>query len=244
MFSFRRLGRHLGAASLAGIIAGVLVAGTLGRIAMRVAGFMARPDLIGVETANGNRIGEVTFGGTLAIALFVGIPAGILGAALFASAEPWLRRFRPWQGVAFGLGLLLAVGFIFIEPANFDFQRFGSTPVNVATFAALFIAFGTLTAWLFDRIRRAIEGTDRRTGALEVFGWLAGIAVVVLSALFFTSIGGLADPVLLLLFAAVTIVPAIVRWRGLPPAIAYAAFALPLVVGALRTLTGISQMLD
>lgn len=234
----------MGSASLAGIIAGVLVAGVLGRIAMRVAGFMARPELIGVETANGNRVGEITFGGTLAIALFVGIPAGILGAALFASAEPWLRRFRPWQGVAYGLSLVIAVGFIFIDPANFDFQRFGSTPVNVATFAALFIAFGTLTAWLFDRIRRAIERTDRKTSALEVFGWLAGIAVVVLSALFFTSIGGLADPVLLLLFAAVTIVPAIVRWRGLPAVIAYAAFALPFVVGALRTLTGISQMLD
>ena len=244
MFSLRALGRHVGSASLAGIIAGVLVAGVLGRIAMRVAGFMARPELIGVETSNGNRVGEITFGGTLAIALFVGIPAGILGAALFASAEPWLRRFRPWQGVAFGCSLVIAVGFIFIDPANFDFQRFGSTPVNVATFAALFIAFGILTAWLFDRIRRAIERADTKTSALEVIGWLAAIAVVVLSALFFTSIGGLADPVLLLVFAAVTLVPAIVRWRGLPPVIAYAAFALPFVVGALRTLTGVSQMLD
>jgi len=243
VFSFRGLGRHVGAASLAGIIAGVLIAGVLGRIAMRVAGSMARPELIGVQTAAGNRVGEITFAGTLAIALFVGIPAGVLGAAVYASAEPWLRRLRPWQGVAFGLGLLLAAGFVFIEPANFDFQRFGSAPVNVATFAALFVAFGTLTAWLFDRIRRAIERTDRKTSALEVFGWLAGIAVVVLAALFFTSIGGLGDPVLLLLFAAVTIVPGIVRWRGLPPVIAYAAFAIPFVIGALRTLSGISQIL-
>ncbi len=244
MFSFRALGRHVGAASLAGIVAGILVAGLLGRVAMRLAGFMSRPDLIGIETSNGNRVGEITFTGTVSLAVFVGIPAGILGAALFASAEPWLHRFRPWQGVAFGLILLLAAGFIFIDPANFDFQRFGSAPVNVATFAVLFVAFGAVIAWLFERFRRAIEGTDGKVGALEFLGWLAALAVGVLSGLFFTSIGGLSDPVLGLLFVTVMIVPAIVRWRGLPPVIAYAAFALPFVLGALRTLTGISQMLD
>jgi hypothetical protein len=244
MFSFRELGRHLGAASLAGIVAGALVAGVLGRIAMRVAGSMARPDLVGVETANGNRVGEITFGGTLAIALFVGIPAGMLGAALFASAEPWLRRFRPWHGVIFGLAILVAVGFVFIEPGNFDFQRFGSAPVNVATFAALFVAFGAVIAWLFDRVRRAVGATDANAGALEVVAWLAAVVVAVLSVVLFTSVGGQGDPLLLLAFAAVTLVPAIVRWRRLPVAIAYAAFALPVLVGAFRTLTGIGQMLD
>lgn len=243
MFSFRALGRHVGAASLAGIIAGVLVAGVLGRIAMRVSGFMSRPDLIGVETSNGNRVGEITFDGTLAIALFVGLPAGILGAALFASAEPWLRRFRPWNGVAFGVILLLAAGFIFIDPANFDFQRFGSAPVNIAMFAALFVAFGALTALLFDRFHGAIERTGTTVGALEVLAWLAAIAVIVLSVLLFTALAGQQDPVLLLVFAAITIVPALVRWRGMPPAIAYAAFAIPLVFGAWRMLTGLTQML-
>ena len=122
MSSFRALGRHVGAASLAGIVAGILVAGVLGRIAMRVSGFLSRPDLIGIQTANGNRVGDITFSGTLALALFVGIPAGIAGAALFASAEPWLRKFRPWQGVVFGLIVLLAAGFIFIDPRTSTFS--------------------------------------------------------------------------------------------------------------------------
>ncbi|HUQ42486.1 MAG TPA: hypothetical protein VM052_08290, partial [Candidatus Limnocylindrales bacterium] len=69
------------------------------------------------------------------------------------------------------------------------------------------------------------------------------IAVILLSPLLFTAVGGVGDPLLLIVFAAVTIVPAIVRWRGLPPVIAYAAFALPFLVGALRTLSGIRQML-
>jgi hypothetical protein len=243
VFSIRAFGRHVGAASLAGIVAGILVAGLLGRIAMRVSGFMARPDLIGVETAAGNRVGEITFGGTLALALFVGIPAGVLGAALFASAEPWLRRFRPWHGVVFGLILVLAAGTVFIEPANFDFQRFGSAPLNVAMFAALFVAFGVLTAWLFERIRRAIERAGAGVGALEVLGWLSALAVAALSPVLFFAVGGLDDPVGVLPFAAVLIVPAIVRWRGLPPVIAYAVFAAAILVGALRTLSGIRQIL-
>lgn len=243
MFSFRALGRHVGAASLAGIVAGMLVASVLGRIAMRVSGSMSRPELIGIQTANGNRVGDITVAGTLTLAIFVGIPAGIAGAALFASAEPWLRKLRPWQGVVFGLSLLLAAGFVFIEPANFDFQRFGSAPINIAMFAALFVAFGALIAWLFDRFRRALEGTGRTAGALEVLAWLSAFAVLAFSALIFFSVGGSGDPVSALLFAAVTIVPAIVLWRGLPPVIAYAVFALVILVGALRTLSGISQML-
>lgn len=245
MFSFRALGRHFGASSLAGIVAGVLVAGVLGRIAMRVSGFLSSPELIGSATAAGNRVGEITFSGTMALAMFVGIPAGVMGAAVFASAEPWLRERRPWQGVVFGLLLLLAGGFVFIEPANFDFQRFGPAPLNIAMFAALFIAFGALTAWLVDRIRHAMEGDGRTARALEVLGWFAALAVTGLSILFFTSIGGLSDPVLLLLlaFAVVMILPAIVRWRGLPAVIAYAAFAIPFAYGAWHTLTGISQML-
>jgi len=243
VFSVRALGRHVGAASLAGIIAGVLVAGVLGRVAMRVSGFLSRPELVGVATANGNRVGEITFSGTVGLALFIGIPAGILGAVLFASAEPWLRRVRPWRGVVFGLMLLLAAGFVFIDPTNFDFQRFGSAAINVAMFAALFVAFGALTAWLFDRIRPAIEGNGTSARVLEIVAFVAALAAIALSVLFFTSIGGLGDAAPLLLFPGVAIVPAIVRWRGLPSLIAYAVFGLAILLGAWRTLSGIVEML-
>jgi len=130
-------GRHLGAASLAGLLSGALVAGVLGRLAMRVAGFTSRPELIGVATSNGNPVGEITFAGTLAIAIFVGVFAGMGGGVLYASAEPWLRS-RRWRGLLFGLGLLLLLGFTVITPENIDFQRFGITGLNVAMFAALF----------------------------------------------------------------------------------------------------------
>lgn len=242
MFSFRALGRHVGAASLAGIVAGIVVAGVLGRLAMRVSGFTSRPDLIGVQTSNGNRVGDITVEGTLFLALFIGLSAGVAGGVLYASAEPWLRR-RRWKGVIFGLALLAALGFRIIDPGNFDFQRFGSAPLNVAMFAALFVAYGAGVAWLFDRVRRAIDGSGPIATGLEIAAFLAGIVAVALAALFFFSAGGLDEPLTALVFAAAAIVPAIVRWRALPPVIAYAAFALAILFGALRTLSGISQML-
>ena len=237
MLQLRPLVQHVGAAGLAGIVAGMLVAGVLGRIAMRVAGFLSRPELIGIETSNGNRVGEITLGGTIAIAVFSGISAGLLGGMLYASAAPWLRRVR-WRGVVFGIALLGGIGFTVIEPANFDFQRFGSAGLNVLLFAALFVAFGVLVAWLFERIRDAIARGGAIGTVVEIAAWLAALFSTVLVAGAFVSIGGIDDPLLLVLAAVVLLVPAVVRWRALPPVIAYLAFAAPLIFGALRTLSG------
>ncbi len=119
------LGRHVGLATLAGIIAGGIVGGLGGRIAMRVTAF-------GV--------------------LLVGVALGVLGGLVYAVVEPWLRRFRPWHGLAFGIFLLVAAGISVLDPVNSDFGRFGSAPLNVAMFAALFVLFGGLIAWIFDRL--------------------------------------------------------------------------------------------
>ena len=254
----RPLGQHVGAAIFAGLVAGMLVAGVLGRIAMRVAGFLSRPELIGIETANGNRVGEITLGGTIAIALFSGLAAGVLGGALYASAEPWLRRVRPWHGLLFGFALLGGMGFTVIEPANFDFQRFGSAGLNVLMFAALFVVFGVLVAWLFERIRSTIGRGGAVPVIVEIAAWLAAaLAALALAAGAAASLaevtslepGRILSPrdvdglVTAALFGTALVIPAIVRWRGLPPVIGYVAFALPLIAGTLRTLDGLRQML-
>ena len=243
MRTLRSAGRHLGAASLAGIIAGILVGGLLGRVVMRVAGATSRPELAGSLTSNGNRLGEITVAGTLALILFVGVIAGIGGGVLFASAEPWLRS-RRWKGLTFGVALLVALGFSVLDPTNIDFERFGITPLNLLLFAALFIAFGVTIAWLFDRIRRAIDGPGPFATGLTIMCWLAALAAGALGLLSVVSIGGLGEPLPALLFAVAALVPPIVLWRHLPGRIAYAAFAAPLVLGGLRTVDGLRQLLD
>jgi hypothetical protein len=39
-------------------------------------------------------------------------------------------------------------------------------------------------------------------------------------------------------------VPPLVLWRHMPRSVAYAAFALPLVVGGIKTLSGVVQIVD
>ena len=70
----------------AGLLVGIVVAGLGSRIVMRVLA-IADPDAAGSFTENGNQVGEITFGGTIGLVVFIGIPFGILaGLIVFATA--------------------------------------------------------------------------------------------------------------------------------------------------------------
>jgi len=235
------LARHLGLATLSGAIAGVLVGGLLGRVVMRISGFTAGPALVGVTTENGNRVGDITFNGTLGLVIFVGLASGVLGGIVYAIVEPWLRRVRPWHGLANGVALLLALGSTVLDPANFDFRRFGVPLLNVAMFAALFVIFGLVIAWLFDSLSTLRQGTGVAARAVDILAWLALVPAVAVVVLFMGGGAGL-DPLLAVAVVAALLVPAIVRWRGLPPAIGYACLAGPLLLGAARTLSGLPSL--
>ncbi len=238
--------RHVGTATLAGSLTGIVVGGLLGRVVMRVSGFTAGPGLVGSFTANGNRVGEITFAGTAAIVIFVGLPAGLVGGVLYAIAEPWLGKSRPWHGVAYGAGLLVAAGFTVIDPANLDFQRFGSAPLNIAMFAALFICFGVGVAWLFDRLRGLLARSGPLARGVEGVAFLALIPGVIAMILVPVLLAGLDDPVFPIALAISLVDATIARWRALPLPIGYAALAplaATMVLGAVRTISAVPLIL-
>lgn len=243
MTTLVRVARHVGTSSLAGIIAGVVVGGLLGRVVMRISGFAAGPALVGVHTSNGNRVGDITFAGTLALVVFVGLAAGLFGGIVYAVVEPWLRRARPWHGLAFGVGLFLAFGFLVLEPSNFDFRRFGVAVLNVAMFTALFVIFGAATAWLFDAVKALRAGTGGAARVVDVLAWFALVPAVIVSVLIAISVGGLGDPVTTITIVGPLLAAAIVRWRGLPEVFGYASLAAGVLLGAARTLTGLPELL-
>ena len=61
--------RDIARGGISGAIVGVVVGGLGGRLMMRLAAIL-HPDAVGALTENGNRIGDITMGGTLFLVLF------------------------------------------------------------------------------------------------------------------------------------------------------------------------------
>jgi hypothetical protein len=219
------------------------VGGLLGRVAMRVSGAMAGPALIGVHTSNGNRVGDITLEGTIALVFFAGVAFGVLGGVVYAVVEPWLRRFGTWQGLVFGVGLLVAAGFTILDPSNFDFARFGSAPVNVAMFAALFVAYGLVTVWLARHLRELGQRGDGVARAVQSLSWLALVPAALLLVVAVAVLSSAQDPLPILALASGLAIAAVAHWRRLPPVVGHVGLSVPLVIGAVRLASGLPELL-
>jgi hypothetical protein len=169
--------REIAAGSLSGIAVGIVVGGLGSRLVMRLSAMAAGSLVQGVTTANGNRVGEITVGGTIGLIIFGGVFAGIFGGLLYASVRPWLAPFARWRGLIFGLGLLGLAGSLILDAANSDFIVLRPPLLNVTMFAVLFLIFGIAVVPVFDRTLRALAERSPISGALALLG-------VVLAALF------------------------------------------------------------
>lgn len=173
---FRRI---LGAA-IAGAAAGTVIAGFGGRVVMRLAAAL-NPDAVGLETENGNVIGDITLSGTLALLVFGGFLTGLIASVVWTTVSPWipgtgLRRALLAAPVAVALG-----GVLLVQADNHDFAILTEDLLIVAMLLALVGTFGfglaLLEGWLDRRMPRA--GTDPRQYALT-----AGFLVLVGAVLF------------------------------------------------------------
>jgi hypothetical protein len=176
-----------GGGVLAGLVAGAVVAGVGSRVVMKIVALAAGPDAHGALTANGNRVGDFTMD-TLFLVAF-GALLGAFGGLLYVALRRWLPGAGRGRGLLFGALLLGAFGTALLEADNVDFRRFGSAPLNVALFGALFPVFGVLVAPLADRAARLvppIEGDrPRRLGAMaaDVALLLGGVLCIADAAL-------------------------------------------------------------
>jgi hypothetical protein len=148
--------RTFAAAAIAGVLAGVLTGGILGRIAMRITALTAGDADQGRLTDAEEIVGVITLEGTRGLIIFIGVFSGFFGGVLYAGARPWLTGLGPWRGLAFGALLLASTGWLVIEHDNFDFHEFGYATLNIAMYAAIFLAFGIIIAPAFEWIVRRV----------------------------------------------------------------------------------------
>jgi hypothetical protein len=142
------LASYIAASIVAGVAAGVLAAGAGGRLVMRLLAATS-PDVHGSLTEAGEKVGEITLGGTLGFIFFAGVPAGLLSGALYALVAPVLPRGRA-GGLALG-ALLLVLAATRIEPLrpdSVDFLLLDPTWLAVLGFGALALFQGMLVAAL------------------------------------------------------------------------------------------------
>ena len=146
---------------IAGVIAGLLVAGVGGRLVMRLA-FLAFPATAGSLTANDNVIGKITLGGTLGLVLF-GAIAGLFVGTIWVALSTWI----PWTGVRRALTtmpLAVALGtIVLINGENPDFVLLEHSPFVVSILLLLIGVVGLVVAladgWLDARLPR-VEGAS------------------------------------------------------------------------------------
>jgi hypothetical protein len=247
--------RTMAIGSIAGMVAGAVSGGIVGRLAMRLVALTSEPWQHGMSTDNGNPVGEITFSGSVGLLILTAL-IGIAGEMLYIVLRPWLPGAGVVRGAVFGGLLLLSSGWLVMDPDNPDYRRFGDTDVNIVLFSLIYVVFGLIVAPLTDRLDRLVPAVwPARSRRAPV---LFGSALMVLLALpaILVAVGVLASPRGLLVGAIIlgtrTLVP---RWAGRferpsdllrRPRVAvaaYAALAIPVLIGATFTLRAIGEIL-
>jgi hypothetical protein len=176
--------RDVARAALAGLVVGVVVLGGGGRVVMRLIALLD-PSSIGRLTENGNRIGDVTVSGTLALVLFGGIAIGLASSVVWVAIQDWIPgRGRRRVLVAMPIAVALTA-FQLVRPENVDFRIVGPTPLVLAILLVHVAIAGASFAAVADWLDRRLPPVDGRlTRATVAYGVLValGAPVVLLVA--------------------------------------------------------------
>jgi hypothetical protein len=176
--------RDIARGGLAGLAVGFVVGGFGGRLAMRLIALLI-PGSAGAFTENGNRIGDITLGGSLGLIVFAGLFVGVVVGTLWVILSPWLPsrlglRVLAAVPMAIGLG-----SFVIVQGSNPDFRVLGYDPNVLAMLLCLVGLVGASMAvvdgWLDRRLPRPRSSIGQASGAyiaIALLGSFFAIGVV------------------------------------------------------------------
>lgn len=216
--------RDVARGGLAGLLTGLIIVGPGGRLVMRAAALL-EPSAIGRFTENGNRIGEITAGGSFAL-LLVGVFFGGAGAVLWVVVSPWLPG-RPRSRALVAAPVALALSALsLIQGFNPDFGVLHHNVVAVLLLLVLVATAGVVLAavdhWLDGRL--AAAGASPVSDSIYLALTVAG-AVLILPIVVAGYLGG-ETPVGIALL--VTGVATLLRWAYRYRGVAQPGWLMPL----------------
>ncbi len=247
--------RDIARGGLSGLLVGVVGGGLGGRLVMRIAALL-HPDAVGSFTENGNRIGDITLGGTLGLVLFGLITCAIAGA-VWVVVSPWIPG-RTWVRALQTAGIAIAIGApVLIIGRNPDFVILEHDPRVVALLVALVGAIGLsialLDSWLERRLPHAITGQKRPATFYATVTLMGAVLVLPFVLLVFLTSDEYRLPVragyALLVLGVCTAASWALRINGhrsAPRALAIAArgaLAVAVILGVLTSLPHVSRAL-
>jgi hypothetical protein len=174
----REVAEELRVLVVAGVTAGVVVAGLGGRLAMFALRLSSPDDVRGVTSDDGFTVGRFTVGGTYGL-LLIGAAVGVIGAATYRWVAPWL--IGPWwaRRLTTALAAAAVVGSMLVHADGVDFTLLRPTWFAVGLFVALPAVFAVVVGVGVDRVARPSSWTVRgRRRWLVPFLLLAGVPPV------------------------------------------------------------------
>jgi hypothetical protein len=187
---FRGPGATLGAGVSAGFVAGILIGGVGGRLAMLALRLTSDPSLHGFLTDDGFTIGRVSLETLFLLGVTAGL--GMAGGLFYLVIRRWIPS--PWRIPLMTLFFALVGGAGVIGPSDVDFTLLSPLPLAVAFFVVIPAAYGAVMSWMTERLLREDSIVRRRRWAWIVslvplvFANIAG-ALILLVALGVWAVG-------------------------------------------------------
>ena len=172
----REIVRDIARGGLTGVIVGAVAVGLGGRLVMRLSTIL-QPSATGGITDNGNRIGDITLGGTVSlvsVGMFIGAMAGIV----WVIATPWLPA-RGWRRAVVVVPLAMAAGTVgLIEGNTGDFIQLRHDPKIVALLIALVGFVGLAFSLIDDLLEQRLPHASARPRVTPVYSLVIAIGAI------------------------------------------------------------------
>ena len=184
---FGEILRDIARGGIGGLAVGVVVGGLGGRVAMRLIALLT-PEATGSSTENGNRIGDITLGGSFGVIVFAGLFVGIFVAVIWVVVSPWLPRSLGLRVLA-AVPLAIALGaFGVVQGSNPDFLVLGYDPIVLLVLLGLVGLIGAsmavVDAWLDRRLPRPRSSVGQASGIYIVIALLGSFFAIGVVATF------------------------------------------------------------
>jgi hypothetical protein len=140
--------RRIGAAVAAGMVAGLVVGGIGGRIAMFTLRVTSSSHVVGIESDDGFRIGQISTASFFLLLITTAL--GAVGGLMYLFGRQWVpARWRIAVSGAF-FGAVIGAGVI--KPDGVDFSLLSPLWLAVALFVLIAVVFGLVVGLFVERL--------------------------------------------------------------------------------------------